>query len=143
MAGTPGKSGFDDGPAGTATFTRVDNVVINSRGTIFLLDYNERLRKIEGGQVSTFNKNVRSGKRVDGPVASAAFALIGLGGNICLGENDDVLYLSDHWNFCLRRIDLRTTWSARSPACPSRPRRSRSCRMPRSGATTATATGRH
>jgi hypothetical protein len=106
VAGIPGKSGFDDGPAATATFTRIDNVIINGRGTIFILDYNERLRKIEDGRVTTLNKNIRSGKRVDGPVATASFALIGLGGNICLGENDDVLYLSDHWNFCLRKIDL-------------------------------------
>jgi hypothetical protein len=106
-AGTPGKSGYDDGPGDKATFTRIDNVVINSRGTIFILDYNERLRKIENGRVSTLNKNFRSGKRIDGPLAGAGFALIGLGGNICLGENDDVLYLSDHWNFCLRKIDLK------------------------------------
>ncbi len=108
VAGTPGKNGYDDGPADKATFTRVDNIIINSRGTIFILDYNQRLRKIENGQVTTLNKHFRSGKRIDGPVASAGFSLIGLGGNICLGENDDVLYLSDHWNFCLRKIDLNS-----------------------------------
>ncbi len=106
VAGTPGRSGYDDGPCAQATFTRIDNVVVNSRGTIIVLDYNERLRKIEGGQVTTLNKNVRSGRRIDGPLADAAFSLIGLGGNICLGDNDDVLYLSDHWNFCQRKIDL-------------------------------------
>jgi len=107
VAGTPGKPGFDDGPLAAATFTRIDSLVINSRGTMFILDHNERIRRIEDGQVTTLNAKVRSGKRTDGPLAAATFALIGLGGNLCGGDDDDTLYLSDHWNFCVRRIDLR------------------------------------
>jgi hypothetical protein len=107
VAGTPGKAGFDDGPARSATFTRIDSIVINSRGTIYLLDYNERIRCLDGGVVTTLNAQVRSGKHVDGPLDQAAFAMIGLGGNLCGGEDDDTLYLSDHWNFCVRRIDLK------------------------------------
>jgi hypothetical protein len=107
VAGTPGRKGFDDGPAGSATFSRVDNIVINSRGQMFVLDYNQRLRRIDGGVVTTLNSRFRGGKRADGPLAEAGFALIGLGGNICLGENDETLYVSDHWNFCVRRIDLK------------------------------------
>lgn len=108
VAGTPGKAGAADGPAGQATFGRIDNIVINSRGTIFVLDDNQRLRRIENGQVTTLNAAMRSGgKKQDGPLATARFALIGLGGNLCLGEDDDTLYLSDHWNFCVRRIDLK------------------------------------
>ncbi|HPD15886.1 MAG TPA: hypothetical protein PLE19_13105 [Planctomycetota bacterium] len=107
VAGTPGKAGFDDGPVAAATFTRIDSLVFNSRGTLFILDHNERIRRIEDGQVTTLNAKVRSGKRTDGPLADATFALIGLGGNLCGGEDDDTLYLSDHWNFCVRRIDLK------------------------------------
>lgn len=107
VAGVPGRPGYGDGPAATATFTRIDSVVINSRGTIHILDNNERIRRIENGEVTTLNANVHSGKRVDGPLAEAGFSMIGLGGNLCGGEDDDTLYLSDHWNFCVRRIDLK------------------------------------
>ena len=107
VAGVPGKPGFDDGPAEAATFTRIDSVVIDSRGTIYLLDHNKRIRRIEKGEVTTLNANVHSGKRIDGPLAEARFSMIGLGGNLCAGEDDDTLYLSDHWNFCVRRIDLK------------------------------------
>jgi hypothetical protein len=103
----PGKPGFDDGPAASATFTHIDSIVINSRGTIHILDHNERMRRLEDGRVTTLNAKVRGGKRLDGPLAEATFAMIGLGGNLCAGEDDDALYLSDHWNFCVRRIDLK------------------------------------
>ena len=106
VAGVPGKPGFDDGPAASATFTRIDSIVITSRGTIYLLDHNKRIRRLEDGQVTTLNAKVHSGKRTDGPLAQATFAMIGLGGNLCAGEDNDTLYLSDHWNFCVRRIDL-------------------------------------
>jgi hypothetical protein len=108
VAGTPGKPGFDDGPVHDATFTRIDSIVINRRGTLFILDDNQCIRKIEDGKVSTLTSKVRSGpSRVDGPLAKARFHMIGLGGNLCGGEKDDVLYLSDHWNFAVRRIDLK------------------------------------
>jgi len=106
VAGTPGKAGYDDGPAVAATFTRVDSIAINGRGTIFVLDFNQRLRQIGNGAVTTLNAGVRGG-RADGPLEQAKFAMIGLGGNLCGGEDDDTLYLSDHWNFCVRRIDLK------------------------------------
>jgi len=109
VAGTPGKPGFTDGPAKEATFTRVDSICINGRGVIFVLDYNQRIRKLENGQVATLTDQVHSGKLVDGPLDQARFSLIGLGGNLCGGEDDDVLYLSDHWNFAVRRIDLKTS----------------------------------
>jgi len=107
VAGTPGKPGFADGPLKDATFTRIDNVVINGRGAIFVLDYNQRIRKVEKGEVSTLTASGRGGM-ADGPLDKARFSLIGLGGNLCGGEDDDTLYLSDHWNFAVRRIDLKT-----------------------------------
>ena len=91
-----------------ATFIRIDSLVINGRGTIFILDGNQRLRQLENGQVTTLNAAVRSSGFVDGPLDQARFNMIGLGGNLCGGENDDTLYLSDHWNFAVRRIDLKT-----------------------------------
>jgi hypothetical protein len=107
VAGRPSRPGSDDGPAGEATFGRIDNIVANGRGTLFILDDNRRIRKIKGGKVSTLTSSVSSGSApVDGPLEKARFHMIGLGGNLCGGESDDVLYLSDHWNFAVRRIDL-------------------------------------
>ena len=109
VAGTPNKPGYDDGPAGEATFTRVDSIVANNRGTLFILDGNECIRKLESGQVSTITSSVSSGPApVDGPLDQARFHMIGLGGNLTSGDNDDVLYLADHWNFVARRIDLKS-----------------------------------
>jgi len=107
VAGVTGKAGFDDGPAATATFTRIDSIVINGRGEILVLDNNERIRRLADGVVTTLNANVRAGKPVDGALADARFHMLGLGGNLCGGEDDDTLYLSDHWNFRVRRIDLK------------------------------------
>lgn len=110
VAGTPGKPGLDDGPAKTATFTTIGSMCINSRGAIYFLDgknYGECLRKFEDGQVVTISRKLRSGKLADGPLDQACFNLIGLGGNISLGEDDDILYLADHWNFVARRIDVK------------------------------------
>jgi hypothetical protein len=109
VAGTPGKAGLDDGPANTATMTTVGSMCINSRGAIYFLDgasYGQCIRKLEDGQVTTITRNGRGGGLVDGPLAQAKFNLIGLGGNISLGEEDDVLYMADHWNYAARRIDV-------------------------------------
>ena len=107
VAGNPGRPGFADGPAKEATFTRVASLVATGRGVIYVLDGDQRIRKIENGQVSTLTAAVRSGGLVDGPLATARFCMIGLGGNLCGGEDDDTLYLSDHWNFAVRRIDVK------------------------------------
>lgn len=108
VAGTPGKAGFTDGEARDATFTRVDSIVINRRGTICILDANQRLRVLADGKVATLNQTLNAGPGpVDGPLSQAKFLLIGLGGNLCGGEGDDILYLSDHWNFAVRRIDVQ------------------------------------
>ncbi len=107
VAGTPGKSGFDDGPVKDATFKNLYNVVINSRGEIYILDDGRRFCRIKSGEVKTLHPNFRGGKRVDGPLDQASFNIIGLGGGICLGEDDDTIYVADHWNFCARKIDLK------------------------------------
>jgi len=106
-AGKADHAGFDDGALKDARFTRIDSIVINGRGEIYVLDYNQRIRRIADGQVVTLNASVRSAGLVDGPLEKAAFRMIGLGGNLCGGEDDDTLYLSDHWNFVVRRIDLK------------------------------------
>lgn len=110
VAGAPGRAGLDDGPAASATLTTVGSMCINSRGAVYFLDgknYGECLRKLEDGQVTTISRGLRGGGLTDGPLAQARFNLIGLGGNISLGEEDDMLYLADHWNYAVRRIDVK------------------------------------
>jgi hypothetical protein len=51
---------------------------------------------------------MRSLKYKDGPLKDACFNFINLGGLNSIGENDDVLYVADHWNMVVRRIDLKT-----------------------------------
>lgn len=107
VAGTPGKAGFTDGPVGTATFKNPHRLAINGRGTIYVLDADERLRRIEDGRVVTLNGAFKHCGYQDGPLAQARFTMTGLGGSMCLGDNDDILYIADHYNYCVRRIDLR------------------------------------
>lgn len=108
VAGILKRPGALDGPAHQATFGRIDSIIINGRGQIIVLEDNQRLRLIEQGQVSTITAAMRAGPAIDGPLDKARFNLIGLGGNVCLGEDDDTLYVSDHWNFAVRKIDLKT-----------------------------------
>ena len=92
FAGSPDRPGFADGPIGEAAFTRIDSIVVDGRGALFVLDANRRIRKIEGGRVSTITAAVHDGALVDGPLDRARFAMIDLGGNLC-GGGDGILYL--------------------------------------------------
>jgi hypothetical protein len=111
VVGSPHRLGLVDGPAEQAQLNSVGNLCINSRGAVFFYDgvkqYGTHLRKFENGAVSTITDKMRTGKLVDGPIAEACFNFIGLGGQNSVGENDDVLYIADHWNSCMRRIDLK------------------------------------
>jgi len=111
VVGDPERPGLQDGPADKARLNSVGNICINSRGAVFFYDalkrYGDCLRKFEDGVVSTVTDKMRSGRLVDGPLKDARFNFIGLGGQNSVGENDDVLYVADHWNFAMRRIDLK------------------------------------
>jgi len=108
VAGDPEKAGNRDGPVRSARFGEPRSLVVTSGGTIYLLDGNTLLRKIEDGRVSTI-ATFRGGKEiVDGPLDKATFSLTNMSGQIAAGEDDDVLYVADHWHFAARRIDLKT-----------------------------------
>lgn len=110
VVGNPNKPGLDDGPVAQATLNNVGCLCINSRGTVFFYDghgYGERLRRLEGGVVSTVTDKLRAGRLVDGPLADARFNFINLGGLNSCGESDDVLYVADHWNGVVRRLDMK------------------------------------
>ena len=84
------------------------SLVITSAGTIYVLDGNTLLRKIHNGVVSTVAKFSGGREIVDGPLDKATFSITDMSGQIAPGENDDVLYVADHWHFAARRIDLKT-----------------------------------
>ena len=107
-AGNPQKPGKDDGPAKTALFGEPRSLVITSAGTIYVLDGNNLLRKIENGRVSTLAAFKGGREIADGPLDKATFAITNMSGQIAPGESDDVLYVADHWHFAARRIDLKT-----------------------------------
>jgi len=120
VAGDPAKTGSTDGQGRAALFTQPRSLAITSTGTVYMLDGTKLLRKIEKGRVSTVAKFGGGPKLIDGPLGQASMAITKMSGQICLGENDHTLYVADHWNFAVRKIDLaaRTVstpaWSATS-----------------------------
>jgi len=72
IAGIEGSSGFTDGDAATARFNALIGIAIAKDGKIFVADtYNDRIRVIENGQVSTIAGS--SPGYVDGVGANAKF----------------------------------------------------------------------
>jgi len=65
-----------DGPAAKATFNGIFAVAVASNGDLYVADvFNYRIRKVSGGQVSTFAGSGIKGYK-DGPALSAQFAQI-------------------------------------------------------------------
>jgi hypothetical protein len=108
VAGDPKKAGHADGAAKAARFERPRSLAITSTGTVYCLDGTHVIRKIDGGRVSTLVRFAGGRQVVDGPLAKATAAVTNMSGQICLGENDETIYVADHWHFAVRRIDLKT-----------------------------------
>jgi len=108
VAGDPNRTGDADGPADKALFTEPMSIAVTSTGTIYVLDNQRLLRKIENGQVTTLARFPGGPKPVDGPLNEASMAITDMSGHITLGENDDTLYVADHWHFAVRKIDLKS-----------------------------------
>jgi DNA-binding beta-propeller fold protein YncE len=73
LAGVPEKSGFKDGPAGSALFNSPHAVVTAPDGGLIVVDIgNARIRKIKNGVVSTLAGSGTQGQK-DGPPAEATF----------------------------------------------------------------------
>lgn len=107
VAGDPEKAGNTDGPVTSALFSEPRSLVATSTGTIYLLDGNRTLRQIEGGEVSTIATFAGGTEIVDGTFAKATFSITEMSGQIAPGENDQIIYVADHWHFAARRIDLK------------------------------------
>jgi hypothetical protein len=122
VAGRPIKAGFADGPAGDALFEAPRSLAITSRGTVYVLDGERLIRRISQGQVTTLVRFAGGPKIVDGPLAGATAAITNMSGQICLGENDETIYVADHWNFAARKIDLKTGTISTIVLSENRPR---------------------
>jgi hypothetical protein len=109
VAGSVTESGTADGAGAAARFVEPRSLAIDSKGTIYVLDGSQKtfwfLRKVEGGLVTTVVK-FKGGGLTDGTLAQATVE-IWMCGMIVMGENDDVLYLTDMGHYAVRRIDLK------------------------------------
>jgi NHL repeat len=86
-----GERGYLDGPAATATFAGLTGIAVDSTGSIFVSDSeNRRVRKISGGIVSTFAGSGNSA-RTNGKGTAASFVFV----NHLTIDSSDTLYLTD------------------------------------------------
>ncbi|MES2287047.1 MAG: T9SS type A sorting domain-containing protein [Bacteroidota bacterium] len=97
-----GVNGFVDGPALTAQFSGLEQMVYDKKGNLLICDAsNHRIRKIDAaGNVTTFAGTGTAGF-VNGNVGTAQF-------NNPLGiavDNFNNIYISDNSNFVIRKID--------------------------------------
>jgi hypothetical protein len=104
VAGVPGKSGKQDGPAREALFGDPCNLALDENGFLYTFDQNF-IRRIGDGKVETLNPKGGVGYQ-DGPVETARFNLIMGAG--CGADLKGRLYVADRWNVCLRVLDLKT-----------------------------------
>ncbi len=73
LAGS-GKKGFTDGPAASAKFDLPTGVAVDKSGNVYVADYfNNRIRKISGGKVTTLAGTGYTGL-LDGAAANATFS---------------------------------------------------------------------
>jgi sugar lactone lactonase YvrE len=95
-----GSQGFANGPVSSATFYNPVFIIIYSTGTFLVSDfYNNAIRSISGGNVSTFAGTGKSGF-TNGPIASATFDRpIGLA-----MDSSGKVYVADEYNHSIRLI---------------------------------------
>jgi len=108
LAGTAQESGFVDGVTGTqARFYTPSTLAIDSKGNLYVTDSsNHRVRKITpDGAVSTIAGN---GYRTYTADSVAATTSLSSPFGISIDQNDNI-YLSDSWNFVIRKITPRKT----------------------------------
>lgn len=114
IAGTPGQTGYRDGPGGSALFNQPRGVAADSKGNLYVTDEgNHTIRKITpGGVVSTIAGSPSQAGYTDGPAANAGFSFIT---GIAVSTTGD-LYVSDSDNNCIRKITsagMVTTFAGR------------------------------
>jgi hypothetical protein len=104
----PGKPDVIDGTGRAARFTYLhSNVAADAEGNAWVMDSDFLRRITPQGKVETLNLQGGTGNPAGDiePLASAHFRLIMQGG-IAFG-GDGNLYVGDHWNHGVRKVDLR------------------------------------
>ena len=98
--GTKGYGG-DNGPAGSAELANPEGVAVDSNGNLYIADtFNNRIRKISNGIITTVTGGGTSGLGDDGPPTSAQLAdpfgiAVDSAGN---------LYIADYGNNRIRKV---------------------------------------
>jgi sugar lactone lactonase YvrE len=104
IAGTPGQKGYagDGGPATAAKFDNPEGLAFDKNGNLLVADFfNNRIRRIAGGVVTTIAGNGGGGTGGDGGPASTA--TLGTPAQMAVGA-DGSIYVSSIWNARIRRI---------------------------------------
>ncbi len=101
-------SGFsgDGGPASAALISQPRGLAVDPLGNLYIADHgNNRIRKVDGsGNISTIAGNGTAAFSGDGGVASSSE--ISLPDGIAVDAPGAYLYIADHGNHRIRRIDL-------------------------------------
>src|ERR1051326_3446657 len=104
IAGTPGSPGFsgDSGAATSAQLAGPISLAIDSSGNLYIADENnQRIRKIAGGNISTYAGNGARGYLGDG--AAATSAQLSVPNAVALDKSGN-LYIVDSGNFVVRKV---------------------------------------
>src|SRR5262249_36772656 len=100
FAGT-GIPGGENGPVATASFDRPRTITVSPGGVVYVVEgpIANRIRKIEGGIVSTLSRNPPGYE--DGPLSTALFN----GPEGIASDHAGNLYVADRLNHRIRKID--------------------------------------
>lgn len=104
LAGVPGSSGFNDGAASSALFSRPTGVAVDTAGNVYVADYNNHLiRKISSGVVSTLAGTATVFGTTDGTGTAAEFRNPF---GVAVNSAGTLLYVSDQNNQTIRMVTL-------------------------------------
>lgn len=98
IAGT-GTKGFTNGPALTSMIAYPSGMAIHPTGAIYITDGNDAVRKIYGGQLSTYTGTGTGGSK-DGPLSTATFYFP----YDAAFDSAGALYIADMLNYKVRKI---------------------------------------
>jgi len=103
-----GSAGFsgDGGPATSASLFWPTGVAVDSAGNLYIADsWNNRIRKVAGGTITTVAGNGNGWFSGDGGPATSAS--LGYPNDVAVDSSGD-LYIADYWNNRIRKVSRGT-----------------------------------